>query len=57
MGVFQFLVHAALTGFYSYSTYVYVWGVHPPEEIVKIRETNYGPFKYLTFWDLVSYFA
>ena len=55
MGAISALSHAALSAVYAYTTYVYVYGIKPPKEIVIIRYSNYGPFKYLTFWDLVSF--
>lgn len=39
--------------FYGYSIYAYIYEIHPPKEIKLIRTNNYGPLKYLTFWDLL----
>ena len=54
MGALCFIGHATISAMYGYSIYVYCWGIHPPKEISEVRTNTYGPFKYLTFWDLVS---
>lgn len=52
--------HVALLVVYGYGIYVYLYGLNPPEEIRNLRSIGYGPFKYLTFWDMLlqfTYFA
>uniref|UniRef100_A0A2P2I1V6 Androgen-induced gene 1 protein-like n=1 Tax=Hirondellea gigas TaxID=1518452 RepID=A0A2P2I1V6_9CRUS len=53
MGSVSLLCHLVLSVFYTYSIYVYIYELVPPEELNLIRNANYGPFKYLTFWDLL----
>ncbi|XP_018018848.1 androgen-induced gene 1 protein [Hyalella azteca] len=45
--------HFVLAVIYGYSSYYYIYGVIPPKEIATVRRSNYGVFKYLTYWDLL----
>ncbi|KAF2358247.1 FAR-17a/AIG1-like protein [Trinorchestia longiramus] len=49
--------HFVLAVIYGYSAYYYVFGVKPPAEIEAVRDSVYGPFKYLTYWDLLMQFV
>ncbi|XP_068250963.1 androgen-induced gene 1 protein-like [Palaemon carinicauda] len=57
MGFLSALIHFILVVHYGYGIHVYLFGLHPPEEFLKHRVAFGGPFKYLTFWDMLLQFA
>lgn len=57
MGLVGVLIHLILAIHYGYGIHVYLFGLHPPEEFLKHRVPFGGPFKYLTFWDMLVQFA
>ncbi|XP_050693882.1 androgen-induced gene 1 protein-like isoform X2 [Eriocheir sinensis] len=52
-----FIFHLTLVLVYGYGINTYLFGLNPPEEILKLRTIGYGPFKYLTFWDMLLQFT
>ena len=54
MGKLDLYRHMSLSVVFGYGTYVYVHGVKFPPDIELEQKENFGPFKYLTFWNLVS---
>ncbi|KAK7075068.1 hypothetical protein SK128_007574 [Halocaridina rubra] len=56
MGALTSLFHLAIIIHYGYGLRVYLFGLNPPEEILKLKHIGGGPFKYLTFWDMLIQF-
>ena len=54
MRVLVTLFHLIITVSYGYGIYAYLFQVHPPKEFAIMRSGFGGPFKYLTFWNMVS---
>lgn len=57
MGLSETLVHLAFVVHYGYGIKVYLYELIPPADILKLRSIGGGPFKYLTFWDMLLQFG
>lgn len=55
MGLLTTLIHLVLAVHYGYGIHVYLFGLSPPGEVIKLRTIGGGAFKYLTFWDMVGW--
>ncbi|XP_045615514.1 androgen-induced gene 1 protein [Procambarus clarkii] len=51
------LFHLLLSIHYGYGMHVYLYGLNPPQDFIKLRKIGGGPFKYLTFWDMLLQFT
>jgi len=53
----QSVFHVVLSLTYTYTLYVYLWGVNYPDFMIQHKVENFGNWKFLTFWNLLLQWA
>lgn len=51
------LFHLIIAIHYGYGINVYLFELSPPKDFLELRKIGGGPFKYLTFWDMLLQFS